>query len=69
MTNARPTNSTQVLTAKSRTLDVICIVSVLLVTTFSWIPRRHGPIDFRWDAATYYILGTSLAEGKGPFQA
>ena len=27
--------------------------------------RLHGPIDLRWDASTYYVLGTSLAEGKG----
>jgi hypothetical protein len=24
-----------------------------------------GPIDLRWDGAVYYVLGTSLAEGKG----
>lgn len=29
------------------------------------LPRWHGPIDLRWDASTYYILGKSLAEGKG----
>lgn len=29
------------------------------------LPRLGGPIDLRWDASTYYILGTSLAEGKG----
>ena len=29
------------------------------------LPRLHGPIDLRWDASTYYILGTALAEGKG----
>ena len=30
-----------------------------------WIPRFSGPIDLRWDGSVYYILGTSLAEGKG----
>jgi hypothetical protein len=35
-------------------------VSVLL-----WLPRLQGPIDLRYDAGVYYILGTSLAEGKG----
>ena len=30
-----------------------------------WIPQRHGPIDARSDGATYYILGTSLAQGQG----
>lgn len=35
-------------------------LSVLL-----WLPRFRGPIDLRYDAGVYYILGTSLAEGKG----
>jgi len=30
-----------------------------------WIPRLSGPINFRWDASAYFILGTALAEGKG----
>ena len=25
----------------------------------------RGPINFRWDASTYYVLGTALAEGRG----
>ena len=29
------------------------------------LPRLNGPIDLRWDASTYFILGTALAEGKG----
>jgi hypothetical protein len=29
------------------------------------VPRLNGPIDLRWDGAAYYILGTSIAEGKG----
>jgi hypothetical protein len=37
-----------------------CLAAVLL-----WVPRYAGPIDLRWDAAVYYILGTSLAEGNG----
>lgn len=39
---------------------VIVIVAVLL-----WIPRLSGPIDLRWDGGVYYILGTSLADGRG----
>jgi hypothetical protein len=35
-------------------------LSVLL-----WLPRLGGPIDLRYDAGVYYILGTSLAEGQG----
>ena len=31
----------------------------------SWLPRLQGPLDFRYDAGVYYILGMSLAEGRG----
>jgi hypothetical protein len=41
-------------------------LAVLMVLAFAlWIPWMRGPIDLRWDAGVYYILGTSLAEGKG----
>lgn len=30
-----------------------------------WAPRLRGPLDLRYDAGVYYILGTSLAEGRG----
>ena len=30
-----------------------------------WAPRLKGPIDLRWDAGVYYLLGTSLATGQG----
>jgi hypothetical protein len=35
------------------------------VSTALWAPRLSGPIDLRYDGGVYYILGTSLAEGKG----
>jgi hypothetical protein len=38
---------------------VVAIVIVL------WVPRLSGPIDLRWDAGVYYVLGTSLATGHG----
>jgi hypothetical protein len=42
------------------------VILFLCVLTFlSWVARLSGPIDLRWDGAVYYILGTSLAEGKG----
>lgn len=41
-----------------------CAVLVLLWMAV-WAPRLRGPIDLRWDAGAYYILGTALAEGKG----
>src|SRR4051794_27425385 len=45
--------------------DALCAVALCVLTLLSWIPRWKGPIDLRWDAGTYYILGTSLAQGKG----
>lgn len=48
-----------------RQRDLICLGTLLLVCVAIWIPRLAGPINFRWDASTYYILGTALAEGKG----
>ncbi len=39
------------------------ILGLLVVAL--WLPRMQGPIDFRWDGGVYYVLGTSLAEGKG----
>ena len=38
---------------------------ILLVWLAVWSPRLRGPINFRWDASTYYVLGTALAEGRG----
>lgn len=38
---------------------LVCLSLVL------WLPRLQGPIDLRYDAGVYYILGTSLAEGRG----
>jgi hypothetical protein len=45
--------------------DSFCIGIVLLGTLLNAFPRRSGPIDMRWDAAQYYVLGTSLAAGHG----
>ncbi len=40
--------------------------AVVLALAFAlWVPRLTGPIDLRWDAGVYYILGTSLATGQG----
>jgi hypothetical protein len=39
----------------------LVIATALLV----WAPRLSGPINLRWDASTYYVLGTALAEAKG----
>jgi hypothetical protein len=39
------------------------VLGLLIVAL--WVPRVDGPIDMRWDGGVYYVLGTSLAEGKG----
>jgi hypothetical protein len=38
---------------------------LVLVALCLWLPRLRGPLDLRYDAGVYYILGTSLAEGRG----
>jgi len=45
--------------------NLFSLVSLLIIWLAVSLPRLHGPIDLRWDASTYYILGTALAEGKG----
>ncbi|MBA3966995.1 MAG: hypothetical protein H0X47_14730 [Nitrospirales bacterium] len=39
------------------------VLGLLIVAL--WVPRFHGPIDMRWDGGVHYVLGTSIAEGKG----
>src|SRR6266480_2411153 len=38
---------------------------VVALTLLLWVPRLSGPIDLRWDAGVYYVLGTSRASGHG----
>ena len=38
-------------------------VVVVTIALLLWLPRFSGPIDLRWDAGVYYILGSSLATG------
>lgn len=49
---------------KART-DTAARVGLVLLALALWLPRLQGPVDLRFDAAVYYILGTSLAEGRG----
>lgn len=44
-------------------LKYLAVLGLLIVAL--WVPRFHGPIDLRWDGGVYYVLGTSIAEGKG----
>lgn len=51
--------------ARERRPDWIALGVLLLVALGVWLPRLRGPLDLRFDAGVYYILGTSLAEGHG----
>jgi len=48
--------------AISRRWDVAVILALAIIL---WLPRLSGPIDLRYDAGVYYLLGTSLATGHG----
>ena len=45
--------------------EFIYVTLLLCVWLAVSLPEFGSPIDLRWDASTYYILGTALAEGKG----
>ncbi len=51
--------------ATRRYSDARWYVAVLLVAVALWVPRLRGPLDLRYDAGVYHLLGTSLAQGKG----
>ena len=59
---SRPLGEARRLSITSRSLVVLTLVVIAVAT---WLPRLRGPLDLRWDSGAYYILGTSLAEGKG----
>jgi hypothetical protein len=53
-------------TARRWTVADLRYAAVLLMVAVAlWLPRLRGPLDLRYDAGVYYILGTSLAEGRG----
>ncbi len=45
--------------------NVAYLSALILLSVALWLPRLQGPLDLRYDGGVYYILGTSLAEGKG----
>jgi 4-amino-4-deoxy-L-arabinose transferase-like glycosyltransferase len=51
--------------SQSERREKIFVVILLAAVLICWLYRFQGPIDMRWDGGSYYILGTSLAEGKG----
>lgn len=65
MTTIAATNARTHVGVSARARNAVAAVLVLAVAALIWIPREPGPIDMRWDGAVYYVLGTSLAEGKG----
>jgi 4-amino-4-deoxy-L-arabinose transferase-like glycosyltransferase len=48
--------------ARRRTIYLGALIALSIAL---WIPRLQGPLDLRYDAGVYYVLGTSLAEGRG----
>ena len=51
--------------ARRRAVDAVLLAVLALIVLATWAPRLRGPLDLRWDAGVYYVLGTSLAEGRG----
>jgi hypothetical protein len=51
--------------ARRRVTEALLVLVLTVVWLVTWSPRARGPLDLRWDAAVYYILGTSLAQGHG----
>ncbi len=45
--------------------DRWALTALLAIAALLWVPRLRGPLDLRYDAGVYYLLGTSLAEGRG----
>lgn len=45
--------------------DRLAVAALLALSVALWAPRLGGPLDLRYDAGVYYVLGTALAEGKG----
>src|SRR5438477_10069486 len=61
----RSDNRAIMLRLRKRAFELSLIAILVGVALISWSSRLIGPIDLRWDASTYFILGTSLAQGKG----
>ena len=47
------------------TIELRLAALIVLIAAALWAPRLRGPLDLRYDAGVYYILGRSLAEGHG----
>jgi hypothetical protein len=45
--------------------SAVYLGTLIALSAGLWMPRLRGPLDLRYDAGVYYVLGTSLAEGRG----
>src|ERR1700746_157074 len=63
--NGHPTVDSLMQALDLKRIDIGCIALLVVCQTVLSVPRLRGPIDLRYDAGVYYILGTSLAPGKG----
>jgi hypothetical protein len=45
--------------------DTVAVLGLLMAVVLVWVSCLDGPIDLRSDAAVYYVLGTSMADGNG----
>ena len=45
----------------ARYRNAVAVSVLVLVSILLWTPRLRGPVDLRYDAGVYYVLGTSLA--------
>ena len=64
-TGREGTNGLDAVIAVYNKRDAIAVLVLVGLAVLSWLPRLQGPIDLRWDGGAYYVLGTSLAQGKG----
>lgn len=55
------TNTDRLPSPVGHRVPMIATVFVILLAAVSWSYRWSGPIDLRYDAGVYYVLGTSLA--------
>jgi hypothetical protein len=63
--NPRPWRSILRPALRRNSRDLVIGATLALLAVASWAPRLQGPLDLRWDAGVYYVLGTALAQGKG----
>jgi hypothetical protein len=59
------TDSAKASIFSGRRKDAVIALALIALSIVLWLPRLRGPVDLRWDAAVYYTLGTSIAQGHG----